>query len=742
MSFFFTIINAVFHFFELIGEWVRRASMRGGKKVRTIFAAFSRSKPPKKNYTPIKRTKQITHKTPPHSSEPLQFVSSKYIKRRKRFRLVAWMFGTSFVLAVSGAIAFGIYSGYVFFSTLPSPVHIGKVNYSLTSHMYDRNGELLYVFYHDQNRTPIKLSKLEPYVYQASIAIEDKDYFKHKGVSLVGGVFRAFLVNVAASDDTLQGGSTITQQLVKSALLTPEKTWERKLKEIILALWTERMYSKYQILEMYLNQVPYGGASYGIEEAAKTYFSKSAQDLSLSEAALLAGLPQAPSIYSPYTNPEYALTRRNEVLRKMYEQGYINAADYKEAVDEQMQITPPAVSIRDPHFVFYAKQKLEEQYGTKMVEEGGLTITSTIDSQLQDVVDQILREEIAKIQYLNVTNGAVLVTKPQTGEIVAMSGSIDYYLKPYGSFNVTTGQRQPGSSIKPLVYALAIQNGMSATSPIADVPTTFTAPGSTEVYRPVNYDSRFHGTVTLRTALANSYNIPAVKAIQSVGVAQFIDFARKLGISTFLDPSRYGLSLALGGGEVKMVDMATAFGVLANQGSRIDLTPVLKITDYQGEIVEELNPQPIPVVSSAVTFIVSDIISDNAARVPAFGTRSALEIPGYRVAVKTGTTDNKKDNWTIGYTPEYLVAVWVGNNDNVPMNQQLTSGVTGAAPIWNRVMTYILKTYSKQNTWYNVPPDIVTRPCGGRTEYFVAGSEANARFCGVGSVSPTAAPAQ
>lgn len=740
MSFFFTIINAVFHFFELIGEYVRRAGLSVRGAVLKIPARFRIPRRTKKNYTPIKKHTPASHAR--HSTEPLQFVSSRYVKRRKRFRLAAFLFASLFVLAVSSGIAYGIYIGYVFFSTLPSPANIGKMNYSLTSHMYDRNGKLLYVFYHDQNRTPVKLSELKPYVYQASIAIEDKDFFKHKGVSLVGGIVRAFLVNVKSSDDTLQGGSTITQQLVKSALLTPEKTLERKLKEMILALWTERMYNKYQILEMYLNQVPYGGASYGVEEASKTYFSKDAKDLTLAEAALLAGLPQAPSIYSPYTNPDYAITRRNEVLKKMYEQGYINAADYKQALDQEMHITPPAVSIRDPHFVFYAKQKLEQQYGTKMVEEGGLTITSTIDSDLQDTVDQILREEIAKIQYLNVTNGAVLVTKPQTGEILAMSGSIDYYLKPYGSYNVTTGQRQPGSSIKPLVYALAVQNGTTATTPIADVPTTFTAPGSTEVYRPVNYDSRFHGTVTVRTALSNSYNIPAVKMIQSVGVAPFIDFARKLGISTFIDPSRYGLSLALGGGEVKMVDMATAFGVLANQGSRVDLTPVLKITDYQGEAVEELDPQPIPVVSSAVTFIISDIISDNAARVPAFGPRSALEIPGYRVAVKTGTTDNKKDNWTIGYTPEYLVAVWVGNNDNTPMNQQLTSGITGAAPIWNRVMTHILKSYSKQNTWYNIPSGIVSRSCGGRTEYYVAGTEGNARFCGVGTVNPTPAPAR
>ncbi len=593
--------------------------------------------------------------------------------------------------------------------------------------MYDRNGKLLYVFYRDQNRTPIAIRDLQPYVYQAAIAIEDKDFFKHKGVSLVGGIFRAFLENIKS--DNIQGGSTITQQLVKSALLTPEQTITRKVREMVLALWTERMYDKYEILEMYLNQVPYGGSSYGIEEASKTFFNKKAKDLTLDQAALLAGLPQAPSIYSPYTNPEYATQRRNEVLQKMYQQGYIQLKEYNEARNVPLDIVPPTVAIRNPHFVFYTKQVLEQKYGTKMVEEGGLNIQSTIDSDLQDVVDQILREEVEKIKYLNVTNGAVLVTKPQTGEILAMAGSIDYYLQPFGSYNVTTGQRQPGSSIKPLVYALALQNGQTAATTIVDAPTTFTSPGATEVYRPVNYDGRFHGMVTMRQALANSYNIPAVKTIESVGVGSFIEFAKRLGITTFEDPTRYGLSLSLGGGEVRMVDMATAFGVLANQGNRVDVTPIEKILDYQNVLVESLDPQPVSAVSPEVAYIVSDIISDNAARVAAFGPRSALEIPGYRVAVKTGTTDNKKDNWTIGYTPEYLVSVWVGNNDSTPMNPQLTSGVTGAAPIWNRIMTHILKTYSQKNTWYNIPQNIVSRPCAGRMEYFVAGTEGSARNC-------------
>ncbi len=738
MSLFSMIINAIFHFFEAIGavvsgavmanyRFVKKASARALRflHLAPIIARFRTRFPSRsRNFTPIQKKhmkRQQSHK------QPLHFVSSRYTTARHRINIFKWSLLCVFILSVSSSVGYGIYQGYLFFSYLPSPANIGKVNYSLTSHMYDRNGKLLYVFYRDQNRTPIAIRDLQPYVYQAAIAIEDKDFFKHKGVSLVGGIFRAFLENIKS--DNIQGGSTITQQLVKSALLTPEQTITRKVREMVLALWTERMYDKYEILEMYLNQVPYGGSSYGIEEASKTFFNKKAKDLTLDQAALLAGLPQAPSIYSPYTNPEYATQRRNEVLQKMYQQGYIQLKEYNEARNVPLDIVPPTVAIRNPHFVFYTKQVLEQKYGTKMVEEGGLNIQSTIDSDLQDVVDQILREEVEKIKYLNVTNGAVLVTKPQTGEILAMAGSIDYYLQPFGSYNVTTGQRQPGSSIKPLVYALALQNGQTAATTIVDAPTTFTSPGATEVYRPVNYDGRFHGMVTMRQALANSYNIPAVKTIESVGVGSFIEFAKRLGITTFEDPTRYGLSLSLGGGEVRMVDMATAFGVLANQGNRVDVTPIEKILDYQNVLVESLDPQPVSAVSPEVAYIVSDIISDNAARVAAFGPRSALEIPGYRVAVKTGTTDNKKDNWTIGYTPEYLVSVWVGNNDSTPMNPQLTSGVTGAAPIWNRIMTHILKTYSQKNTWYNIPQNIVSRPCAGRMEYFVAGTEGSARNC-------------
>jgi len=530
---------------------------------------------------------------------------------------------------------------------------------------------------------------------------------------------RAIKENLSAK--SLQGGSTITQQLVKSALLTPERTIQRKIKEIILALWTEKLYTKQEILEMYLNQVPYGGSSYGIEEASKTYFNKSAKDLTLPEAALLAGLPQAPSLYSPYVNPDLATSRRNEVLKKMREQGYISEKEKKDAQASPLVVNPLKTTIKAPHFVFYVKSKLEEEYGIQQVEEGGLKVTTTLDLDIQEEAEKIVKEELEKVKSLNVGNGALLVTRPATGEILAMVGSADYFASPSGAFNVTTALRQPGSSIKPIMYALSLEKGFTAASVIDDSPIVFSIAGS-QPYKPVNYDGRFHGKVPLRYALANSYNIPAVRVLNSIGVTNFVNFAKKLGISTWTDTSRFGLSLTLGGGEVYMTDMATAFGVFANSGDKVNITSVLRIEKNNNEMYN-LEPHRIKVQNSENAFIISDILSDSFARRIAFGSNSALEIPGYKVAVKTGTTDEKKDNWTIGYTTDFLVTVWVGNNDNIPMNPYLASGVTGAAPIWNRMMTYLLTKYGN-NTGFIKPETIVEKQCYyGRVEYFAQGTE-------------------
>ncbi len=632
------------------------------------------------------------------------------------FKIRYFIFGFS----ASLVIVF-VYNSYVFVKSLPSPKTIGKVNYPLSTHIYDRNGKLLYEFYREQNRTPVKLTTLPSYITRATIAIEDKDFFKHNGISPIGGIIRALKENIF--NKKFQGGSTITQQLVKSALLTPERTIQRKFKEIILALWTERIFTKEEILEMYLNQVPYGGASYGIEEAAKTYFKKSAKELNISEAAFLAGLPQAPSLYSPFINPTLALRRRNEVLKEMLELKYINEQQYKQAKEIDLEIASPKTAIRAPHFVFFVKNELINRFGIRTVEEGGLRVITSLDLNLQEQAEEMLKEELEKIKNLNVTNGAILITNPKTGEILAMVGSVDYFDGNSGAFNVTTALRQPGSSIKPLMYSLALERDYTAATPIDDTPVVFPNPGSVP-YKPVNYDGKFHGRLPLRYVLANSFNVPAVKTLNTLGVNDFVEHARKLGISTWTDPSRFGLSLTLGGGEVSMVDMAKAFGTFASLGERKNISPIIKITDVLGDTIYENDPQPRQVLSPGVSYIISDILSDNQARTMAFGSRSALEIPGYKVAVKTGTTDDKKDNWTIGYTPEYLAVVWVGNNNNTPMHPYLTSGITGAAPIWNKVMTYLLTHNGSHNTWLSQPSDLVEKNCyGNKVEYFVRGTE-------------------
>ncbi len=613
------------------------------------------------------------------------------------------------------------YQAYLFVSDLPSPTVIGKVNFAQSTHLFDRNGKLLYEIYRDVNRTSIHLKDLPDYVVNATIAIEDKNFYRHKGISFIGGILRAARDTLKTNE--LQGGSTITQQLVKSALLSPERTVERKLKEIALAIWTEQIYSKDEILEMYLNQVPYGGSAYGIEEASKVYLGKNAKDLTLPEAALLAGLPQAPSFYSPFVNPKLALQRRNDVLISMYELGYISKKEKNDAVLSKVNILTPETNIRAPHFVFYTRSELEREFGMKQVEEGGFRVTTTLDLEIQNAAQQILSEELARVRHLNIGNGGILVLNPQTGEILAMVGSVDYFIDKYGAFNVTTALRQPGSALKPMLYAMALERGYTASTPIDDAPIIFNNPGTTP-YKPVNYDGKYHGKVTVRYALANSYNIPAVKTLNVMGVPEYIDFAKNMGIDTWRDPSRFGLALSLGGGETTLLDLAQVFSVFASGGYRIEPVPFRKIVDSKERPVT-FSTSKTKVLDPGIAFIISDILSDNNARKQAFGSGSALEIPGFKVAVKTGTTDNKKDNLTIGYTPEFLVAVWVGNNDNSPMNPYLTSGVTGAAPIWNKMMKYLLTNKSEGVTPIEKPENIIAAPCGGRIEYFLVGTEKN-----------------
>lgn len=650
-----------------------------------------------------------------------------------------WIQVRSFIVGVAMTLAFIFipYNAWIFLKSLPNPQLLTQRDLEVSTKLMDRNGQLLYEIYVDQNRTPVKLEDIPLIVKQATLAIEDNGFYYHPGFS-IRGIIRALSEIVVHKQ--IQGGSTITQQLIKSALLTPEVTIIRKTKEIILAFWAERLFSKDQIFEMYLNQVPYGGTAWGIEAASQTYFHKSVKNLSLAEAALLAGLPAAPSEYSPFgSHPEKAIVRQKEVLTRMVEDGYITQNQMQEALRIELQFATPRVGIRAPHFVMYIKDLLEKTYGPRLVERGGLRVTTSLDLSLQERVETIVKAHIDKLTNLQVGNGAALVTNPKTGDILAMVGSRDYFdTTRDGNVNVTTALRQPGSSIKVVTYTAALENAMTAATIINDAPIVYKTAGSPS-YAPVNYDGKFHGPVPLRYALANSYNVPAVKTLASVGLPTMMEKALAMGIDTWsADPSRYGLSLTLGGGEVTMLEMARVYGSLANQGKRQELRPILEITDYTGKILERHEPKnPIDAVKPDVAWIISNILSDNNARTQAFGPNSALVIPGKTVSVKTGTTNDKRDNWTIGFTPSYVAVVWVGNNDNSPMNPYLTSGITGAAPIWHDIMVEVLKDVPDEVN--PKPATVVSLPCYfGKVEYFVAGTEpAGGRCAPIPTITPT-----
>ncbi len=650
-------------------------------------------------------------------------------KLYRKFRKKRYFGLVVFILAIiAGAIAYNF-----ILKDLPSPTRLNNPTaIPESSQIFDRDGKLLYTVYSNKNRTQIPLKDIPKHVQESTIAIEDKDFYRHGAID-IRGITRAFIANI--SGKPIQGGSTITQQLIKSSLLTSERSVQRKVKEIVLAFVTEVLYSKSQILEMYLNQIPYGGTAYGIEAASKTYFGKSAKDLTLAEAALLAGLPQSPTLYSPFgSRPDLAKDRQEVVLRQMREQGYITQEEEEAAKKQKLEYKNVSNNIQAPHFVLYIKDLMEKKYGDKFTEEGGFRITTSLDSSIQEFAELAVATEVAKLRFARVSNGAAVVSDPRNGDILAMVGSKDYFDTSIdGNVNIALALRQPGSSIKPINYAVGIQNGYSAATVFVDKDTCYPQSNGPS-YCPKNYDGKFHGVVTLRESLASSLNIPAVKMLKLNTVETMMATAAAMGINTFTDPQRYGLSLTLGGGEVTMLDMTTAFGVFANKGYRVDLNPVIEVKDGRGKILEKKkNQAPIfgkRVLPEEVTFIISDILADNQARAMAFGTNSVLNIPGQYVSVKTGTTNDYRDNWTIGYTPKYVVTTWVGNNDNTPMGA-VVSGITGASPIWNEIMEFLL---SDEKTTPLSPPKNAVRlnvcrqsglfpaegaSCDMRADYFV-----------------------
>lgn len=628
-----------------------------------------------------------------------------------------------FVVVIIGLVFY-----HFILKDLPSIKSLTDSPPSLSTKIYDRNGELLYQIYKDENRSLISLSDLPDYLIQATLSAEDKNFYNHFGIDPIG-ITRASLNNlrcrIYSITCPLQGGSTITQQLVKNTLLTPEKTFTRKIKELILSFQAEFYFSKDQILEMYLNQVGYGGTAYGIEEASHQYFNKSARDLTLSESAMLAGLPISPTVLSPFgTNPYLGKIRQQQVLESMVDTGSITEAEKLEALANPLIFHPQGISIRAPHFVMYIKDLLVKQFGEETVARGGLEVTTTLDLEKQNIIQEEINKELTSLSKLNVQNGAGLVVDPKSGEILAMVGSRDFFDSGRdGQVNVVMQSRQPGSSIKPITYALALSNGSNPNSTIDDTPICFVIPGQPD-YCPKNYDGRFHGKVTLRTALASSYNIPAIKLLNTYGIKNMISLAKNLGITTWDDSSRFGLSLTLGGGEITMFDLATVYSVFANGGTKVPLNAILSVKDSNGSIFEILpQGEKIEVISPAVAYQINSILSDPAARAPAFGVNSILNFPGKNIAVKTGTTNNLRDNWTFGYTEDLLIATWVGNNDNSPMSS-VASGVTGASPIWARSMKRIQG--DKNPEPFSVPQSItkVNLNCYGtpKYEYYVNGA--------------------
>lgn len=637
-------------------------------------------------------------------------------------------------------ILLGAYAVYdIVFKDLPDVREITQRKQILTTRILDRNGKLLYRIYKDENRTLISLSQVPKYMQEATISMEDKEFYSHHGFS-IRGIVRAITANVRG--ESVQGGSTITQQLVKNTLLSPERTYKRKIREVLLAFIMEGTYSKDEILEMYFNEVPYGGSTYGVEEAAQRYFGKSARQLTLAESAFLAGLPAAPSVYSPFgSNPEYAYTRQHEVLRRMVEDKYITEEQAEKAKQETLIFRQDTTDIKAPHFVMYVRQLLAEQYGEDVVSQGGLEVRTTLDLDSQEATQKIVTDEVNALARLRISNGAAVITNPQTGEILAMVGSKNYFdFQNDGQVNVTLRPRQPGSSIKPLTYSVAFeQQGKTPSTMISDEPVSFSSPGSPP-YVPKNYDGRFHGNVTIREALGSSYNIPAVKTLASVGISNVIDKGEQMGITTWEPRNRFGLALTLGGGEVRMVDLAQVYGTFATYGETVKLNPLLEVKDSSGAVLyhnncalDKKDCSKTRNLSQKTAYQITSILIDNNARIPAFGPHSVLYIPNQQVAVKTGTTNNLRDNWTVGYTTDRVVAVWVGNNDNQPMSY-VASGITGASPIWNKIIRTQLSETSPHV--FPTPEGLIkvkicaktgTLPCRGcpvvREELFEPGTE-------------------
>lgn len=571
---------------------------------------------------------------------------------------------------------------------LPTPGKIKRRQAASATQIYDRNGKELYAIHGDIKRITVESKDIPEVMRQATMTAEDRQFYRHFGIN-VKGILRALYNNITHKTNYLSGGSTITQQYVKNALLDPKKTITRKIKELILTIEIEIMYSKDEIMTMYLNEIPYGSNAYGVEAASTSFYGKSAKDLTLAEAATLAALPQRPSYYSPYgIHPDKREARTGWILDSMANLGYITEQQATDAKAElkNIKFIPKKEDINAPHFVMYVKELLVDKYGEQMVEEGGLKVTTTLDGDLQIKAEEAVTSGAQRrFDGINASNAALTAVDPKTGQILAMVGSVDYFNNDIdGQVNVAIAERQPGSAFKPVVYATAFKKEYNPGFTLWDVTTDF---GN---YTPQNYDGSTHGPVSMRTALAGSLNIPAVKTLYLAGMDNVLNQAHSMGITTLNDRDRYGLSLVLGGGEIKLVDLTTAYGVFANNGTLNPTTPFLKITEANGKVLEEYKEEKNEVLDPQIAFEISSILADNNARAYVFGTNSALTLGDIPVAAKTGTTSEYRDAWTVGYTPSIVAGVWVGNNDNTPMGAG-AAGAMAAAPIWHSFMEKALE---------------------------------------------------
>ncbi len=611
------------------------------------------------------------------------------IGRSNRFLVLA-----TFILFFSGVFVLWVSS-----FRIPALEDISERKIDQSIKIYDRTGEiLLYDTSRDTKRALVPLEDISPYARLAALAIEDRNFYSHNGFQL-RSFLRAILVNVTTLSFS-QGGSTITQQVVKNSILTKDKTPARKLKELILALKLEKVLTKDEILSLYLNEIPYGGTIYGIEEAARNFFDKPAKDLSLAESAYLAALPKAPTYYSPYGSHKDDLeTRKNLVLTEMLENGFVSQEEFSTAANEVVEFKPRQNTggIKAPHFVFFVMEELAKMYGEETLAGSGFKVVTTLNYDIQAEAESVAKKygEINKERF-RAENNAVVVIDPKNGDILAMVGSKDYFDKEIdGNFNAALGHRQPGSTFKPFVYSVLLNRGYTDKTVFFDAPTQFSPscpPDRFETddicYSPVNYDDKFRGPITMRSALAQSINIPAVQALYLAGVKDSVDLAKSLGIESLTDLSAYGLSLVLGGGAVSLLDITSAYSVFANDGVRNKYNPILWIEDGEGNIVDRRSSSPSRVLPEETARTISSILSDNEARAPSYGLTSPLYVQSRDVAVKTGTSNDYRDAWIIGYTPNVAVGVWAGNNDNSEMEKRVAGFIV--SPMWRELMDKIL----------------------------------------------------